>query len=118
MMNSNLPIKYKKGLFDKIKKFLNRLFRIEKESGNNITIVKQSNNSEETESFKENIKSSETNKRIEEITAKRTIINMVEENQEVLEKLSTKNLMNLTNMYDEIIQENNRKIELLKKKAI
>ena len=106
MMNNN---EYKKGI-------LKKLFKKENVYQNVESIDINTPNKFSKEIFKNKVYVPEIEKLQREKNIKEKIINMVEKNPELLETMSIVNLNKLIELYDEIIQNNNNKIRLLKNK--
>ena len=110
-MISKLPIKYKDGLFSKIKIFFSNILKknsiifetIEEDEHNKVGI-----NSKETEFDKIKVASNK-------VKIKDDILTLIENNPELINTLSIDKLKQLDSMYDEIIEENDRKINKLKR---
>lgn len=116
MMNNNLPIEYKKGILYKIKRFFAEFFTKKNIQPNIQTIYTDTFNESSKDIFKNKVYVPEVEKIQREKNTKESIINMVEKNPELLETMSIVNLKKLTQLYDEIIENNNNKIRLLKSK--
>lgn len=115
-MNNNLPIEYKKGILYKIKRFFKELFAPKNIHQNVQTIDTNTIDGSSKDIFKNKVYVPEIEKIQREKNTKESIINIVEKNPELLETMSIVNLKKLTELYDEIIENNNKKIRLLKSK--
>ena len=105
-MISKLPIKYKDGFFSNIfkkKSVINELSEDIKE--NKVEI-----NSKENEFDKMKLSSSK-------VKVKDDILTLIDNNPELINTLSIDKLKELDSMYDEIIEENDRKIKKLKRES-
>ena len=116
-MNNNLPIEFKKGILYKIKIFFKELFTKKNIQPNVQTIDRNTLNEPSKENFKNKVYVPEIESIQREKNTKESIINMVEKNPKLLETMSIVNLKKLTQLYDEIIENNNKKIRLLKSKT-
>lgn len=105
-MNNN---KYKEGVFKK-------LFNQKNIYHNVKTIDTHIFNEPSKDIFRNKVYVPGIEKLQREKNIKKSIINMVERNPKLLETMSVVNLKKLTELYDEIIQNNNKKIRLLKSK--
>lgn len=110
-MENNLPDKYNENFKIKIKRFFAGFFN-KKNVKENKDIIKESNdkiveNINDIEKMKEESKKAQL---------KEDILEMTKNNPKLIETLTTTQLKELNNMYDKMIEENNRKIEKLKKK--
>lgn len=110
MMNK-LPIKYEGRFFNKIKNFFYRLFKKD-------VIVEECNIDIKENKIETNIQESEI-ENMKKISnkekAKDEIVDLIEKNPEVLKTLSLEQLKKIDSIYDEIIKENDRKINKLKR---
>lgn len=110
-MTSKLPIKYKDGLFSKIKMFFSNLFQKKPIIDKSIKEIKENKldiNSKETEFNKMKVSSNK-------VMIKEEILTLIEKNPELIDTLSIEKLKELDSMYDEIIEKNDRKIRKLKR---
>lgn len=112
-MSNNLPEKYKNNIFYKIRSFIRNIF------------VKQQQ--VETEEIYNDKTDGSVNVKVDSVVSvfgneksktktKEEIFNIIDSNPDVLEKLPTERLYELTKMYDEKILENDRQIKHLKSK--
>lgn len=115
-MNNNLPQMYKNRIFNRIKSFFVNLFS-RKDRNINIEAVDVNDKKEKANDFKKNLFDAEVSKVNYEKGIKKSIIETIEEKPELIETISNENLKKLIKIYDEIIKENNMKIERLKNKA-
>lgn len=110
-MENNLPDKYNENFKIKIKRFFSKFFN-KKSAEENKEVIKESNdkiveNINDIEKMKEESKKAQL---------KEDILEMTKNNPKLIETLTTTQLKELNNMYDKMIEENNRKIEKLKNK--
>lgn len=107
-MKNKLPEKYKDSFFIKVKRFFNNIF-CRKSSDKKI---------DQELKVEVKIKENEFNK-MKEISnkskLKEEILDIIEKKPELIETLSVERLRELDRMYDEIILENDRKINKLKR---
>ena len=115
MNSENLPQKYKENFIDKIKKIFTRFFW--KKTEPIIANEKQKENTESKNEFKENLINEQATKKNNEMAAKKTIVDIVEENPELIETLSNENLKKLIKIYEDIIEQNNIKKAKLRNEA-
>jgi len=110
-MTSKLPIKYKDGFFNKIKIFFISIFKKNTIVNEQIEEIKENKveiSSKETEFDKMKVASSK-------VKVKDDILTLIDNNPELINTLSIDKLKELDSMYDEIIAENDRKINKLKR---
>lgn len=105
-MKNNLPDKYNENFTVKIKRFFSNFFK--KKS---IEEKKESRDKVDGNSINEIEKMKEESKKAQ---LKEDILEMTKNNPKLIETLSTAQLKELNNMYDKVIEENNRKIDKLK----
>jgi len=107
-MADKLPIKYKEGIFSRIKKFFSGLLKkdsivIEKYEEEKVEVVHKEDEFEKMRVASNKVK------------IKDDILSMIEKNPELIETLSIDKLIELDHMYDQIIEANDRKIKRLKR---
>ncbi len=107
-MTSKLPIKYKDGLFNKIKMFFSNFIKKKPAIEEPIKENKVEISSKETEFDKMKVASNK-------VKIKEDILTLIERYPELIDSLSIDKLKELDSMYDEIIEENDRKIKKLKR---
>lgn len=110
-MENKLPEKYENSFLNKIKRFFTGLFKKN---------VIASKSEEVIQNKKIEVKQTETefNKMKglgNKTRLKEDILTLIESNPDAIKNLSIENLKKLDSMYDEIIEENNRKIKKLKR---
>lgn len=110
-MQNQLPKKYENNFFIRLKRFFSNIFH------------KKEMNDKLAEAIKENKKEVSFEKidfdKMKEMSNKANlkddILTLVEKNPKLIETLSVKQLKALEHMYDDIIENNNRKIKKLKR---
>ena len=110
-MENKLPIKYKKGVFSNIKLFFSNFFKkktIDYVSDYKLKENKFEISSRETEFEKMKAASNK-------IKIKEDILTLIEKKPQLIETLSIDRLAELEEMYDEIIEKNDRRIKQLKR---
>ena len=110
-MTSKLPIKYKDGFFSKIKMFFSNIFKKNTIINEPIEEIKENKveiSSKENEFDKMKVASSK-------VKIKDDILTLIDNNPELINTLSIDELRELDSMHDEIIKENDRKINKLKR---
>lgn len=115
MNSENLPQRYKEKFIDKIKKIFARFFSKKVEPI--IVNEKQKENNESENKFKENLINEQATKKNNEMTTKKSIVDIIEENPELIETLSNENLKKLIKIYEDIIEQNNIKKAKLRNEA-
>jgi len=112
-MKNNLPQKYEESFMFKVKRFFSNLFgkkNIQKEEINPIEKEEKKEVHIEENSIEKMKKAS---KRVD---LEEDIIKIVEKNPDLIDNLTILQLEKLNEMYDKIIEENDRKIQRLKSK--
>ena len=109
-MENNLPDKYNENFRVKIKRFFSSFFK-KKNIEENKEVQKENNDKIMDNSINEIKKMKEESKKAQ---LKEDILEMTKNNPKLIETLSTAQLKELNNMYDKVIEENNRKIDKLK----
>jgi hypothetical protein len=110
-MTSKLPIKYTDGFFNKIKMFFSNIF-------NKKTIINETSEEVKHNKVEINSKENEFDKMktsSNKVKIKEDILTLIDNNPELINTLSIEKLEELDSMYDEIIEENDRKINKLKR---
>lgn len=113
-MTSKLPIKYKDGFLSKIKMFFSSIFKKNTSVNEPIEEIKENKveiSSKENEFDKMKVASSK-------VKIKDDILTLIDTNPELINTLSIDKLKELDSMYDEIIAENDRKINKLKREIV
>ena len=111
-MNNNLPKKYEKGFWYRAKRFFSNIFSRKKinepklEMGGKTKVIAR-NNIDEFAKMKEESR---------KVKLKEEIIEMIDKNPKLIDTLSATKLKELNNMYDKIIEENERIIKGLQRK--
>ena len=110
-MENKLPEKYENNFFRKIKILFTNVFRNNKVTAEDKTVQ---DNGVEIKSVEFEFPKTKTlsNK----ARVKKDILGLIEKDPELINTLSLERLRELNSMYDEIIEENNRKINKLKRK--
>ena len=119
-MSNNSMIEYKKSFMSKIKSFLKNIFKnkqleptyIEKTS-NNSDFIMTTNKTEKD--FLRDIKVDISN--VDKVIDKKNFLEYIDGNAEALKMLSFDRLIKLKKYYDEVIEENDKIIENLKKSS-
>lgn len=111
-MNNNLPKKYEESFWYRIKRFFSNIFSRNKinESKSEMVVKTKTiaqNNIDEFAKMK-----AESRK----VKLKEEIIEMIDKNPKLIDTLSATKLKELNNMYDKIIEENERIIKGLQRK--
>ena len=117
MNSKNLPQKYKENFINKIKSFFARFFSKKVEITANQETKEINKINENKNIFKENLINEQVVKVNNEMVAKKSIVDIVEENPELIETLSNENLKKLIKIYEEIIIQNNIRIAKLRKEV-
>lgn len=124
-MKNNEIIEYKQNFLEKIKNFFKKIFKSKKTENKNIVAIKNNNNENlntgnnksssvqvEKEEFTEELKvNSNTANRVID---KKKLLEQLDGNRETLNMLSVDRLKKLEAYYDEIIEQNEKKIKDLK----
>lgn len=109
-----LPIKYKNGLFNRIKIFFNNIFKKKPIINENIEDIKENKveiNPKENEFYKMKVASNK-------VKIKNDILTLIDNNPELINTLPIEKLKALEGIYDEMIEENDRKIKKLKREFV
>ena len=115
-MKNNLPTKYKEGFFHKLKTFFANLFGKKTKS----EMVEQIEKEEKIEEVKKEEMSqkdifSQMKEESKKTNLKEDIFNMVNNNPELLNTLTLEQLEEIDKMYDQKIEEKEKKINKLKR---
>ena len=123
-MSKNLPQKYKEGIFYRIKRFFTNLFSkinkktfVSEEIVNNEENASKDKKTNQVNYFKKSLFEENVSKENYETGIKKSIVDIVENKPELIQTMSNENLKKLVKIYDELIKENEMKIQILTKKA-
>ncbi|MBQ2890932.1 MAG: hypothetical protein IJE44_04740 [Clostridia bacterium] len=110
-MQNKLPEKYGNSFFSKIKRFFANIFK-----KNNAIIEKKVDSKKENVELKSKENEFEKMKKSSnKVEIKEDILSLIEKKPDLIDTLPLERLKELDNMYDEIIEENERKIKNLRR---
>ena len=119
-MNNKGIIEYKESFISKIKKYFKNLFKNKKEENNYVAEISNPNNTKTVSDQKESeffndikVDTSDIGKYMD----KKNFLEYIDGNVEALKMLSVDRLEKLKEYYDSVIENNDRKIEKLKKSS-
>jgi len=110
-MENKLLIKYENNFFNKIKKFFSKILKKEPPIVNQVEVIK-CNKIEVGTKVDEFDKMKKASKKAK---IKEDILMLIEGNPQLLDTLSIDKLKELDQMYDEVIEKNDRKIKQLQR---
>ena len=112
-MDSKLPTKYKKGFLENLLLKIRRLFykkSMSVSSDKKVDSFNQKSNLKEAKTYFDEMKYQS-----KKITVKEDIVSIINKKPELIDSLDIMQLYEIRNIYNEIIEKNDRKINRLKK---
>lgn len=109
-MENNLPQKYKNNLFEKIKSFFIRLFKLTERKEKIVNSTLAENNNLTSKNIVDTMKNESTNN-----TKREELLFQIEKNPSLIDKWPIEKLLKLDSIYEEKIKEYDNEIKKLKK---